>query len=149
MLKPRDTVWRSHFRSDHHVDFCALAPSGRCSGPGTGGRAGGCPGVAAVRCPFPAADGCAGAGTGGACDARPMVLESVGRHWLNVHVGLQFRCPVCGTQARWREWACARHIRGCAAKAAAAERALLLTPPVTGKSKGKGKGRAAGGSKGF
>ena len=45
-----------------------------------------------------------------------MSIESVGRHWLNVHIGVAFRCPVCGVESKWRESACARHARRCAEK---------------------------------
>lgn len=93
MVETKDSAWRGHFKRAHHRDLCGARGSAR------GGEA------SRVRCLDPA------------CNAAPMALESLGRHWLNLHIGLTFRCPVCGREGQWRESACARHIKRCAENA--------------------------------
>ncbi|KAI0672364.1 hypothetical protein C8Q78DRAFT_744867 [Trametes maxima] len=94
-LGPKDSDWRGHFRKYHHADLCDVP---------------GCSGVrcARARCPAPQ-EGCKTCGTG-------MSAESVGRHYLNVHIALVYRCPLCGVAAAQRESACARHMTVCPGK---------------------------------
>ncbi|KAH9941710.1 uncharacterized protein BXZ73DRAFT_98103 [Epithele typhae] len=105
-LHATDAAWRTHFKRAHHDDLCATCPSARA------------PSSACVaRCPMP---GCAESGPGASRrkgDGR-MTLECVGRHWLNVHIGVVFRCPVCGDEGQMRESAATRHVRGCAKRRA-------------------------------
>ncbi|PIL28965.1 hypothetical protein GSI_09012 [Ganoderma sinense ZZ0214-1] len=94
-----DAAWRGHFKAMHHDDLCLLP---------------GCDGVSPrckARCPCPLP----GSKTK-ACERGTMAIESVGRHLLNVHVGVAYACPVCGMERTWRESACARHIRLCLRK---------------------------------
>ncbi|KAI0634187.1 hypothetical protein C8Q77DRAFT_1110322 [Trametes polyzona] len=105
-LSAKDSAWRGHFRSAHHADLCGDADC-----------AGGCKRA----CPFPLAGKC-----GKQC-GTPMAVDSVGRHLLNVHVGVRHRCPVCGVEKAQRYSACQRHILTCLQKhgmgaGAAAER---------------------------
>ena len=112
-LEAKDSSWRGHFKRAHHDELC-LTPNCRSL------VAGSCK----ARCPFPIPDckPCASdeghkhahsgkKGAGGA-----MTIESVGRHLLNVHIKVAYRCPLCGLKNEWRESACARHIRRCAEK---------------------------------
>ncbi|KAH9927996.1 uncharacterized protein BXZ73DRAFT_102503 [Epithele typhae] len=95
-LPPTDGAWRVHFARAHHATFvgrpCAL-PSARCE------REHKC------ACPDPA------------CAARGgrMSVGSLGRHWLNVHVGVRYACPVdgCAVQKLWRHSSCERHVKSC------------------------------------
>ena len=96
-IEPCDAAWRGHFKAVHHDDLC-LTPS--CAGPPS-------PSCKA-RCPCPI--------VGGKACERTMGVESVGRHLLNIHIGVAYRCPVCGMEREWRESACARHIRLCLKK---------------------------------
>ncbi|KAI1792798.1 hypothetical protein LXA43DRAFT_1130655 [Ganoderma leucocontextum] len=99
-----DAAWRGHFKAVHHDDLC-LTP--------------GCQGLSAsgckARCPFPI-DGCKACGGADSANPRTMAIESVGRHLLNIHIKVAYRCPLCGTEKQWRESACARHIRLCLRK---------------------------------
>ncbi|TBU25389.1 hypothetical protein BD311DRAFT_501705 [Dichomitus squalens] len=90
-LEDRDAAWRGHFKHKHHDDLCLM--------PGCRGND---PSKCIACCPLPA----------GGCMA-PMMVESVGRHILNVHIKVAYGCPVCGKQSTWRESSCARHIRSC------------------------------------
>ena len=109
-LEDKDSAWRGHFKKAHHDELC-LTPG--CRGP----QGGACK----AKCPFPLPDckSCAavapsresGAGKKGAGGA--MTIESVGRHLLNIHFKVAYRCPLCGLQNHWRESACVRHIRRC------------------------------------
>ncbi|KAH9917635.1 uncharacterized protein BXZ73DRAFT_105459 [Epithele typhae] len=98
-LHATDAAWRTHFKRAHHNDLCAACPSARAPS-----------GACVARCPMP---GCATSGPGAGASGRRgdgrMTLECVGRHWLNVHIGVVFRCPVCGDEGRMRESAARRH----------------------------------------
>ncbi|RDX52546.1 hypothetical protein OH76DRAFT_166968 [Lentinus brumalis] len=105
-LEAKDSAWRGHFKRFHHDELCLAR---------------GCRGLVAgtckARCPLP--ESCASdhgnKHTHGA-SAGAMSIESVGRHLLNVHIKVAYRCPLCGLQNEWRESACVRHIRRCAEK---------------------------------
>ncbi|RPD61743.1 hypothetical protein L227DRAFT_59459 [Lentinus tigrinus ALCF2SS1-6] len=112
-LDAKDSAWRGHFKRVHHDALC-LTPN--CGGLVTGSCKARCP------LPIPGCKSCASddehkhghvarKGSGGA-----MTIESVGRHLLNVHIKVAYRCPLCGLQNEWRESACVRHIRRCAEK---------------------------------
>ncbi|KAI0664122.1 hypothetical protein C8Q70DRAFT_219318 [Cubamyces menziesii] len=94
-LPGNDAAWRGHFRSVHHKDLCADA------------RAGSCAGKCRYACPLPKDDD-----DGHKC-AMPMLVESIGRHLLNVHLGLRHQCPLCGKVEAQRLSACKRHIPVC------------------------------------
>ncbi|KAI0327516.1 hypothetical protein GY45DRAFT_1109339 [Cubamyces sp. BRFM 1775] len=94
-LPAKDTAWRSHFRRAHHKELCADA------------RAGSCTGNCKYPCPLPKGDDDEHTCT------TPMLVESIGRHFLNVHLGLRHQCPVCGLVDAWRFFACKRHIPVC------------------------------------
>ncbi|KAI0327522.1 hypothetical protein GY45DRAFT_1109729 [Cubamyces sp. BRFM 1775] len=98
-LPHRDSAWRTHFRVLHHVDFCADA------------RAGSCTGNCKYPCPLPQ-------GHSAKC-AKAMEVESIGRHLMNIHFGVRHRCPVCGREKAQRYWSCQRHIPVCLAQKAA------------------------------
>ncbi|KAH9886269.1 hypothetical protein C8Q73DRAFT_285387 [Cubamyces lactineus] len=93
-LSPKDSAWRGHFRAVHHADLCANA------------RAGSCTGNCQHTCPLPTHHKC----------AVPMAVDSIGRHFLNVHFELRHRCPVCGVEKAQRYSSCQRHIDMCAKK---------------------------------
>ncbi|KAH9848515.1 hypothetical protein C2E23DRAFT_843269 [Lenzites betulinus] len=95
-----DSAWRGHFLNRHHDEICAA------------GRA--CPDPRRCLCLCPFKD-CAGRVRGGV--VQPMSLDSLGRHVLNVHVGVRHQCPVCGAEKKQRRSACVRHIAVCWAKA--------------------------------
>ncbi|KAI0655833.1 hypothetical protein C8Q70DRAFT_400247 [Cubamyces menziesii] len=98
-LPPKDSAWRGHFRAAHHMDICADA------------RAGSCTGTCKHTCPLPTHYKC----------AVPMAVDSIGRHFLNVHFELHHRCPVCGAEKAQRYSSCQRHIDICAKKQCARE----------------------------
>ena len=110
-LEAKDSAWRGHFRRNHHRELC-LTPHCRTL------DAKSCK----AWCPFPLSDckSCAGDDRKHG-QSRPdakgaMTIESVGRHLLNVHIKVAYRCPLCGLQNQWRESACVRHIRQCMKK---------------------------------
>ncbi|KAI0719833.1 hypothetical protein C8T65DRAFT_736386 [Cerioporus squamosus] len=113
VLEAKDSAWRGHFKRAHHE----LCLTDGCTGLSVSCKA---------KCPLPIPDckSCgsddkhkhkhshaAQRGAGGA-----MTIESVGRHLLNVHFKVAYRCPLCGLQTEWRESACVRHIQRCAEK---------------------------------
>ncbi|KAI0719843.1 hypothetical protein C8T65DRAFT_693128 [Cerioporus squamosus] len=114
VLEAKDSAWRGHFKRYHHDKLCLTDD---CRGLSASCKA---------YCPLPISDckSCssddkhkhkqshaAQRGAGGA-----MTIESVGRHLLNVHFKVAYRCPLCGLQTEWRESACVRHIWRCAEK---------------------------------
>ncbi|EIW53429.1 uncharacterized protein TRAVEDRAFT_74757 [Trametes versicolor FP-101664 SS1] len=102
-LETKDSVWRHHFRRAHHAELCsesACAVSGSCE----------------RRCPLPKENG-------SPCDSKCMTVDSLGRHVLNSHLGVQYRCPVCGEQRQQRQYAADRHVRMCFKKSLEAGRA--------------------------
>lgn len=107
-LEDKDSAWRGHFKKVHHNELC-ITPG--CNGPSGS--------TCKAKCPFPipGCKSCApasrddGEGKKGAGGA--MTIESVGRHLLNIHFKVAYRCPLCGLQNHWRESACVRHIRRC------------------------------------
>ena len=96
VLEDKDSAWRGHFKKVHHDELCLTS---NCRGP----HAGPCK----ARCPFPLPE-CK------SCASGAMTIESVGRHLLNIHIKVTYRCPLCGLQNQWRESACVRHIKKCA-----------------------------------
>lgn len=112
-LDAKDSTWRVHFLSVHHDELCLTAN---------------CAGVVArsckVRCPLTPCDAVACAGDEGQKRRRvaktsaggAITIENFGRHVLNVHVKVVYRCPLCGLESEWREWACARHMKACSKK---------------------------------
>lgn len=75
-LAPTDGARRGHFRAAHHAELC-MFPHGACAG------------KCKVRYPL----------WDGKCEHdRGMSVESLGRHVLNVHIGLAHRFPVCGRE---------------------------------------------------
>ncbi|KAH9903510.1 hypothetical protein C8Q73DRAFT_786083 [Cubamyces lactineus] len=94
-LPGNDAAWRGHFWRIHHKDLCADARTGSCTGK--------CKWV----CPLPKEDGDAHK-----C-AMPMLVDSIGRHFLNIHFGLCHQCPLCGKVEAQRLSACKRHIPVC------------------------------------
>ncbi|TFK78054.1 hypothetical protein K466DRAFT_668541 [Polyporus arcularius HHB13444] len=106
-IEAKDSAWRGHFKRVHHDELCLTRG---CRGLVTG--------TCVARCPL-VDDSCTGdhgrkhTHTHG---AGAMTLESVGRHVLNVHIKVVYRCPLCGLENEWRESACVRHIRRCAEK---------------------------------
>ncbi|OJT04194.1 hypothetical protein TRAPUB_5146 [Trametes pubescens] len=92
VLSTKDSAWRSHFRIAHHADVCA---DSSCAASGSCERA----------CPLPKADG-------SPCGAH-MTVDSLGRHVLNKHIGVVYRCPVCGLEKPQRLYAAERHIKTC------------------------------------
>ncbi|KAI0752648.1 hypothetical protein C8Q80DRAFT_1267166 [Daedaleopsis nitida] len=113
LLEDKDSAWRGHFKKIHHDELCLTA--------GCRGQSGACK----ARCPFPI-PGCKSCASGphehehehGKKAGGAMTIESVGRHLLNIHIKVAFRCPLCGLENQWRESACVRHIRRCAEKRA-------------------------------
>ncbi|OJT04189.1 hypothetical protein TRAPUB_5141 [Trametes pubescens] len=82
-----ESAWRRHVRVAHHAELCAetaCAAKGSCRRP----------------CPLPA------------CGVH-MQVDSLGRHLLNKHIGVLYRCPVCGLEKVQRKYAVDRHIRTC------------------------------------
>ena len=92
ILDSKDSTWRGHFKRAHHNELCGCGgrPKKHCK----------------ASCPFPCLNNCGGI----------MGLECVGRHWLNLHIGVEYICPVCLRQETERHSSCSRHIRDCIKK---------------------------------
>lgn len=102
-LETKDSVWRHHFRRAHHAELCsesACAARGSCE----------------RRCPLMKENG-------KPCDSKCMTVDSLGRHVLNSHLGVEYRCPMCGEQRQQRQYAADRHVRMCFKKSLEAGRA--------------------------
>ena len=114
-LDAKDSAWRAHFSRVHADDLCSTDPRSECA-----------PGLA--RCPHPDCQSPSSPSArprksnSGDANGVEMTPASVGRHWLNVHIGLVFRCPACGLEGKWRESACARHVRNCVKRQEGARR---------------------------
>lgn len=98
-LAKKDGTWRSHFKAAHHKEVCT---DSSCA------DAKSCKSARCPQCPD---------------DAETMPADSLGRHILNTHIGVVYRCPVCGEQKPQRKFAIDRHIKMCFGKSLKAGRA--------------------------
>ncbi|KAH9941702.1 uncharacterized protein BXZ73DRAFT_74897 [Epithele typhae] len=102
-LAYKDSAWRRHFKTVHHAALCSTCPASGAGSP------------CMARCPVPGCPDAHGASGGRRrSEDGTMTLDSLGRHWLNVHIGVVFRCPLCGHEGMMRESAATRHVRSCA-----------------------------------
>lgn len=92
-LTQEDSAWRSHFKVAHHKQVCT---DSACH------NAKECKSAVCPLCPT------------GPKGAKTMSTDSLGRHMLNKHIGVCYRCPRCGFEKMpWRKSSCERHIETC------------------------------------
>lgn len=95
-LSQKDGAWRNHLKTAHHKEVCTDSSCDDAKG------------CKSARCPT--------------CE-KTMSMDSLGRHMLNKHIGVLYRCPVCGEQKQQRKYAIDRHIKMCFANSLKAGRA--------------------------